>query len=89
MSLAWKNLGFRSTLALTGAVLYGGCTSDCGGSIERAGETVGASMLRLVVVPRTRITGNQTGAGEMACRTGDWEGGKGEVLLPQSTFNNL
>lgn len=56
---------------LTGAVLYGGCPCDGGGSIEGTGEAVGAAMFRLVVISRTRVTGNQTGTGEMACRTGD------------------
>lgn len=58
-------------MTLTGAVLYGGCSANSGGSIEGAGEAVGAAMFRLIVIPRTGVTGNQTGAGKMACRTGN------------------
>lgn len=58
-----------SDLTLTGALLYSCRANDSGGSIEGTGEAVGAAVIRLVVISRTRVTGNQTGAGEMACRT--------------------
>lgn len=57
--------------SLTGAVLYGGCPGYGGGSIEGTGEAVGAAMFRLVVISGTGVTGNQTGTGEMTCRTRD------------------
>lgn len=56
-------------MTLTGAVLYGGCPANSGGSIEGAREAVGAALFRLVVIPGTGVTGDQTGAREMTCRT--------------------
>ena len=58
---------------LTGAVLYGGGPSDCGGSIKGTGKAIRTAMFRLVVISRTRVTGNQTGPGEMACPAGNCE----------------
>lgn len=66
----WLGKDF-SDRGLTGALLYGCRPDNSGGSIEGTGEAVGAAMFRLVVISRTRITGNQTGTGEMTCRTGD------------------
>lgn len=52
-------------------MLYGGCSTDSSGSIEGAGEAIGAAMFRLVVIPGTGVAGNQTGAREMTCWTGN------------------
>lgn len=56
-------------------MLYGGCPGNGGGAIEGTGEAVGAARFRLVVISRTRVTGNQTGTGEMTSRTGDCRSG--------------
>lgn len=57
--------------SLTGAVLYGVCTGDGGGSIEGTGEAVGAAMFGLVVISGAVVTGNQTGTGEVPRWTGN------------------
>lgn len=61
---------------LTGTVLYGGRPRDRGGPVEGAGEAVRAAMFRLVVISGTRVAGNQAGAGEMTCWTGDCTRGR-------------
>lgn len=75
--------GFFCSGTLTGAVLYGGCPGNGGGSIEGAGEAVGTAMFRLVVISGTRVAGNQTGTGEMTCRTGDCRSGDQKRGAPQ------
>lgn len=72
----------------TGAVLYGGCPGDGGGSVEGTGQAVGAAVIGLVVISRTRVTGNQTGAGEMTCRTGDCRSGENirNIMKIQTCF---
>lgn len=59
------------TGTLTGAVLDGAGSCHGRGSIEGAGEAVGAAVLRLVVISGAGVAGNQAGAGEVARRTGD------------------
>ena len=61
---------------LTGAVLDGVGPSHGGGSIEGAGEAERAAVFGLVVISGTRVTGNQTGTGELPGRTGDCMSGE-------------
>lgn len=56
---------------LTRAVLYAGRPGYRGGPIEGAGEAVRASVIGLVVIPWTRVAGNQTSAGKMTCHAGN------------------
>lgn len=74
-------------VSLTGAMLDGICPGNSGGTIEGAGEAVGAAMLRLVVVSRTGVTRNQTSAGEMTCRAGDCR--RGDQMEPHFTHLSL